>query len=201
MKIIALAIATSLLTGIFGIEKVEEEKVKIGTEIICEMSSEDIARIVVKEKITTVANNLAHIIHTTIVNKPVFQTDRYKCYWANFSLTESEYDLICTTVYCESGNQDFDTQVMVALTILNRLESDLFPDTVREVIYSKGAYSVTNWKNFESYDWTDSAEEAVGYALEHNEHPKNLFYFRTKHYHRFGKPYMKSDDLWFSTQE
>ena len=53
MKIIALAIATSLLTGIFGIEKVEEEKVKIGTEIICEMSSEDIARIVVKAVIRT----------------------------------------------------------------------------------------------------------------------------------------------------
>lgn len=201
MKIIALTIATSLLMGIFGIEKAEEEKSKIETEIICEMSSEDIAEMVIKEEITTVANSLIHIIHTTIVNKPVLQTDRYKCYWADFSLTESEYDLICTTVYCESGNQDFDTQVMVALTIFNRLESDLFPNTVREVIYSKGAYSVTNWSNFENRGWTDSVQEAVGYALEHNEHPKDMYYFRTKHYHKFGKAYMKSDDLWFSTQE
>jgi hypothetical protein len=139
MKIIALAIATSLLTGIFGIEKVEEEKVKIETEIICEMASNDVAQMIVKDNVSALASNLYSIIHTVIANKPVFQTDRYKCYWADFSLTESEYDLICTTVYCESGNQDFDTQVMVALTILNRLESDLFPDTVKEVIYSKGA--------------------------------------------------------------
>lgn len=200
MKIIALTIATSLLMGIFGIEKVEEEKSKIETEIICEMSSEDISKMIIKDNVSALSSNLYNIIRTTIVNKQVFQTDRYKCYWADFSLTESEYDLICTTVYCESGNQDFDTQVMVALTIFNRLESNLFPNTVREVIYSKGAYSVTNWKNFESYGWTDSVQEAVGYALEYNEHPKDMFYFRTKHYHRFGKEYIKSGDLWFSTQ-
>lgn len=158
------------------------------------------------KQITPVEDSLNKIvfvfeeIYKFVVNANT-EKDKIPCYWANFSITPQEYDLICTTVYCESGNQDFDTQVMVALTILNRLESDLFPDTVREVIYSKGAYSVTNWKNFESYGWTDSVEEAVGYALEHNEHPKNLFYFRTKHYHGFGNPYIKSDDLWFSTQE
>lgn len=157
------------------------------------------------KQITPVEDSLSKImcvfeeIHKFVVNANT-EKGKIPCYWANFSITPQEYDLICTTVWCESGNQDFDTQVMVALTIFNRLESDLFPNTVREVIYSKGAYSVTNWSNFESRGWTDSVQEAVGYALEYNEHPKDMFYFRTKHYHKFGKAYMRSDDLWFSTQ-
>ena len=153
----------------------------------------------IEHKGMTTILKVLEVIRQFVVNASTPE-DEIPCYWADFTITPEEYDLICTTVWCESGNQDFDTQVMVALTIFNRLESDLFPNTVREVIYAKGAYSVTNWSNFENRGWTDSVQEAVGYALEHNEHPKDMFYFRTKHYHKFGKKYMKSDDLWFSTQ-
>lgn len=116
------------------------------------------------------------------------------------TLSESDFELICRTVFCEAGNQDVKTQEMVALTILNRVNSNKFPNTIKGVVYQKNAYAVTNWKNFESYKWTKQVEKAVKQAIKKNKHPKNMFYFRTKHFHRFGKAYIKSGDLWFSTE-
>lgn len=121
------------------------------------------------------------------------------CAWSDITISLSDFNLICTTVYCEAGNQSVETQIMTALTILNRLSDENYPDTVREVIYQDSQYTVTGWTGFEQYGWTSSVEQAVTYALEVNEHPRDMFFFRTEHYHKFGHPYMVSDDLYFST--
>lgn len=146
--------------------------------------------------IETVAINKAETEYVKEHEPPI------RCEWGNFEISQEEFDLICTTVFCEAGNQDFQTQTMVCLTILNRFVDDSgnFADTISGVIYQQDAYEVTTWNDFESRGWTEQAEEAVKYALEVNEHPADMFYFRTLHYHTFGQPYMQSDDLWFSTE-
>ena len=121
------------------------------------------------------------------------------CAWSGISISPEDFNLICTTVYCEAGNQSIETQIMTALTILNRLSAADYPNTVKEVIYQDSQYSVTKWTGFRQYGWTSSVEHAVTYALEVNEHPKDMYFFRTKYYHKFGQPYKVSDDLYFST--
>ena len=116
------------------------------------------------------------------------------------SLNKEERELLYRTVYCESGNQSIEAQEMVALTILNRLESDKFPDTLHDVIYQKNQYEVTEWNGFESYGWTEQVEQAVENALIENRHPSDMYYFRNGYYHSFGVPYMQSGDLYFSTE-
>lgn len=123
------------------------------------------------------------------------------CAWSDILISPEDFNLICTTVYCEAGNQSIETQIMTALTILNRLSAEEYPDTVKEVIYQDNQYSVTEWTGFLHYGWTGSVEQAVTYALEVNGHPKNMYFFRTKHYHEFGQPYRVSDDLYFSTSD
>jgi spore germination cell wall hydrolase CwlJ-like protein len=125
----------------------------------------------------------------------------HKCSWADISLNDEEYHLLCTTVFCEAGNQTVETQTMVALTILNRINSDIFPSTVREVVYQDEQFAVTKWNNFENYGWTESVTAAVKNALADNEYPDDMYYFRTLHYHTFGTPYMQSEDLYFSTEK
>ena len=125
---------------------------------------------------------------------------KHECIWGGFEITQQEYELLCRTVYCEAGNQDIETQKMVALTILNRLQSDKFADTISGVVYAKGAYAVTNWSEFEDKVWTEDAQKAVDCALQENKHPEDMYYFRTKHYHKFGKNYTQSGDLYFSTE-
>lgn len=115
-------------------------------------------------------------------------------------LNKEERELLCRTVYCESGNQSIETQEMVALTILNRIESDKFPDTLHDVIYQKNQYEVTTWNGFENYEWTEQVEQAVENALIENRYPSDMYYFRNSYYHSFGVPYMQSGGLYFSTE-
>ena len=115
-------------------------------------------------------------------------------------LNKEERELLCRTVYCEAGNQSIETQEMVALTILNRLESDKFPDTLHDVIYQKNQYEVTTWSGFENYGWTEQVEQAVENSLIENRHPSDMYYFRNGYYHSFGVPYMQSGDLYFNTE-
>lgn len=122
------------------------------------------------------------------------------CAWANIVLDKSEMDLLRTTVYCEAGNQDLETQVMVALTVLNRLNSG-YAEDIRGVIYQDGAYAVTKWSNFENRGWTEQVAKAVNIAMSKNEHPSDMYYFRTDYFHGFADDYMKSGDLYFSTQK
>lgn len=122
------------------------------------------------------------------------------CTWADIVLDKSELDLLRTTVYCEAGNQSIETQYMVALTILNRL-ADGYASDLRGVIYQKGAFAVTKWSNFEQRGWTEQVEQAVEMALQTNEHPRNMYYFRDSYYHSFANNYKCSGSMYFSTQK
>ena len=122
------------------------------------------------------------------------------CAWADIVLNKSELDLLRTTVYCEAGNQSLETQYMAALTILNRL-ADGYASDLRGVIYQKGAFAVTKWSNFEQRGWTEQVEQAVEMALQTNEHPRNMYYFRDSYYHSFANNYKCSGSMYFSTQK
>lgn len=122
------------------------------------------------------------------------------CAWADIVLDKSEMDLLRTTVYCEAGNQSLETQYMVALTILNRL-ADGYASDLRGVIYQKGAFAVTKWSNFEQRGWTVQVEQAVEMALQANEHPRDMYYFRDSYYHSFANDYKQSGTMFFSTQK
>lgn len=133
-------------------------------------------------------------------NETVKQNNEvYYCNWLDYTFLRDDYVWLCRTTYCEAGNQDLNTQVMVALTILNRF-ADGRGKTLKEVIYQPNAYSVVNWQNFEHYGWTEQVEKAVAIALKQNCHPRDMYYFRSEYYHDFCVSYMVSGDLYFSTE-
>lgn len=59
------------------------------------------------------------------------------------SYSESEYELLCEITYAEAGNQTEEQQVAAAATILNRVESSIFPNTIKGVIMQKGQFAST----------------------------------------------------------
>lgn len=59
------------------------------------------------------------------------------------SYSENDYELLCEITYAEAGNQTEEQQVAAAATILNRVESDSFPNTIKEVIMQKGQFAST----------------------------------------------------------
>ena len=150
---------------------------------------------------TTEVTTKQPTVEETTTKPPVEVATNKKCVWGNFEITEAEYKLICTTVFCEAGNESLQTQVLVCLTILNRYSAG-YANSIRGVIYSKNAYSVTNWKDFENKGWTAQVEQAVNIALTKNEHPRDMFYFRDNYFHpgSWAKDYIKSDNMYFSTK-
>ena len=130
----------------------------------------------------------------------VNSNENYVCEWLDMEISKEEFELLCRTTFCEAGNQDFETQKMVCLTILNRIQSEKFPNTISGAVYDKNAYEVTTWSDFETKEWTEQAEYAVLSALKENNHPGDMYYFRTEHFHTFGESYLKSDDLYFSLE-
>ena len=76
------------------------------------------------------ANGKTYTLESTFITDPQIGTD----------ITEDEF--FAAVVYAESGNQGFAGQVATALTILNRVESSSFPDTLSFVIYAKTQFEV-----------------------------------------------------------
>lgn len=67
--------------------------------------------------------------------------------------TKKELELLSKIIYAEAGCTWLSDlhQQMVGNVVLNRVSSDLFPDTIEEVIFQKGQYSPTfnrsKWNN------------------------------------------------------
>lgn len=153
-----------------------------------------------------IARNKSETILSALSCEPIYiyPNDIYPVVWGDYEFTREEYDLLAITVYCESGNQDLYTQTLVAKTILNRVASDLFPDTVTDVVYQKGQYAVTKWSGFpvSYYDkLTEQTEKAVYLALTTDDTPNDLYYFRNSYYHSGGVPYYNNGVLYFCTQK
>lgn len=192
---IGFALGTVITTSLF-IFTVPSSEVKAEVEVSAETTERELVAGITKYEyeMSLLSSHLKEEKETETTTEK-----KIRCEWLGAEFTEFEYELLCRTVYCEAGNQDMKTQHMVCLTILNRLASG-YADNVNDVIYAKNTYEVTTWEDFEERTWTTQVEEAVNWALRENEHPGDMYYFRTDYYHSFGSPYMKSDDLFFSTE-
>lgn len=56
----------------------------------------------------------------------------------------NEVEMMAHAVYGESRGESYQGQVAVAAVILNRVESDDFPDTVKDVIFQSNAFTAVN---------------------------------------------------------
>ena len=60
-----------------------------------------------------------------------------------------ELELYAHIIFGEAGNMNDECQQAVGMVVKNRVASDLFPDTTKEVIFQKGQYACTWDGNFD----------------------------------------------------
>lgn len=62
-------------------------------------------------------------------------------------VSQAEIEMLACVIYCEAGGDNIcdDTRYYVADVVLNRVESDLFPNSMWEVLTQKGAYGRYYW--------------------------------------------------------
>jgi spore germination cell wall hydrolase CwlJ-like protein len=87
--------------------------------------------------------------------------------------TDEDIILIAKVVYAESRGECDEGQRAVARVILNRVESELYPDTVSEVIKQQGQFVIGS-------RYTEKEMRNVEYVLENGfDMPADVMYFGT----------------------
>jgi N-acetylmuramoyl-L-alanine amidase len=97
------------------------------------------------------------------------------------AVSEEEKDLLARLVHAEAKGEPYEGKVAVATVVLNRVDSDVFPDTIKEVVTetsSGGVYQFSPVKNGEINKKADEeAIKAVEEAIAFRGDGKNSLYF------------------------
>lgn len=89
-----------------------------------------------------------------------------------------ELELLAQLVEAEAGNQPFEGKCLVADVILNRVESDEFPDTISEVIFQEGQFSVVKNGALDKAGYNMKEDDYAAVAVEVELHSnRDVLYF------------------------
>ena len=128
------------------------------------------------------------------------------------SHTDDELKLLACLVHTEAGNQSYEGRLAVANVVLNRMKSSKYPNTMKEVIYQPGQFSVVKSgslaKQLEKYDSysTNSQKLTIKAAQDALDGANNIgdrLYFHQyklavkKGYHTSKKNSVKIEDQLF----
>ena len=96
---------------------------------------------------------------------------------------EGDRYLLANLIYCEAGNQSYEGQLAVGAVVVNRVLSDVFPDTVTGVIYQNKQFSPVGDGHLASAlannKATASCYQAADEALSGATNVGNCVFFRT----------------------
>lgn len=120
------------------------------------------------------------------------------------SFSEEDENLLARITMAEAEGEDVDGKALVILTVLNRVNSDEFPDTIYDVIYQPKQFSPIESGRFDRVEPSDECYEALEMVKDgwdesqgslyfesceeaDNWHSRNLEYLFTHGGHRFYK--------------
>ena len=82
---------------------------------------------------------------------------------------EADQRLLAALIFCEAGNQPYEGQVAVGAVVLNRVNSGVYPGSIREVIYQSGQFgpAMTGWLDqvLANGSYTQTAMQAAADAM------------------------------------
>lgn len=89
-----------------------------------------------------------------------------------------ELELLAQLVEAEAGNQEFEGKCMVVDVVLNRVESPDFPNTISEVIFQDGQFSVITNGAFDKAAWNMQESDYAAVMVETELHTnRDVLYF------------------------
>lgn len=113
-------------------------------------------------------------------------------------LSQEEVDLISRVVMAEAESEPLDGKLYVIDTILNRVDSKHFPNTVHEVIYQSWQFT-SMWNG--RYDRCSSNAELNDMINSEYENRTNrdVVFFTADKYGQYGRPSFRIANHYFST--
>lgn len=114
-----------------------------------------------------------------------------------FGIDEYEYYLLSHIVEAEARNQGIDGKRLVVDVVFNRVMSDQFPNSVEEVLTQDGQFTTYINGAYELVEPSEDTHEAIAIEYDYIRNT-DVYFFRTDHYHSFGKPLFVEEDHYFS---
>lgn len=109
-----------------------------------------------------------------------------------------DMELIAQLVEAEAGNQDLMGKRLVVDVILNRVDSEKFPNTVEEVIFQDDQFSVIKNGRFDEAAWHMSEDSFKAVEMEYkNRTNKKILYFNGWRLKWMDDEIFKHQDHWF----
>lgn len=94
-------------------------------------------------------------VETQVVEEAIETPEEECSRWSN-----EDYERLAHLAYCEAGSQGYECMLYVCSVVINRVNSDRYPDTIEEVINQAGQYSV------KGYYMNRTPSESAYYAAE-----------------------------------
>jgi len=95
------------------------------------------------------------------------------------SVTQAEFDSLCRITQAEAGGEDIKGRILVVNVVMNRVKSNRFPNTIKEVIFAPNQFEPTRNGAYKKAEVSDGTREAVRRALEGEDHSQGALFFRS----------------------
>jgi N-acetylmuramoyl-L-alanine amidase len=93
------------------------------------------------------------------------------------TLSKGEMDIMAKTIYSEARGESYKGQVAVGAVVMNRIQSNQFPDTIRGVVFESGAFTAVDdgqyWLTPDSSAYRAAQDAVRGWDPSYN----SLYYF------------------------
>lgn len=102
--------------------------------------------------------------------------------WVVENVTPEDIELLANIIYCEAGSESYIGKVAVGNVVVNRVKSERYPSTIRDVIYERGQFSPVRSGRMEKALRNSSADsfcyQAAIEALAGSRPVADLLHFR-----------------------
>lgn len=134
-----------------------------------------------------------------VVEQPLVESSEESIEQPAVAISEDELTMLAACVQAEAGNQGEQGMRYVCDVILNRMDSEDYPDTITGVVTQKGQFAV--WPKA-IYRHMPPDEEVKELCLEEMENRCNseIIMFRTGHFHTWGTPQFQYKAHYFSSK-
>lgn len=100
--------------------------------------------------------------NSVVVTAPVYENR-----WG-IELNEEEIDLLAKILYLEARGESVEGQEAVVEVVFNRMASELYPNTLYEVLSQKNPVQFSSWKNREKAEPTEKEYQSIDNVLNGN---------------------------------
>lgn len=116
------------------------------------------------------------------------------------SYSDEEIDLVSLITMAEAESESDKGKRLVIDTILNRVDSEYFPDTIEDVVYQKNQYScVLSGRLDRCYVQEDIRRLVIEEMIDRTD--SEVIFFRLDDYPIYGSPMFIEGNHYFSSYE